>query len=703
MQSVIGALRVILGADTAALEEGLTRAQRHANAFGRQMERIGARMQRVGSSISMRLSAPVAGLGALTLKAAADFEAAMNRVQAVLQPTADEFAALRDLAAELGRTTQFTAAQAADGLEMLARNGLNATQILDGAAEATLKLAAAAGSELAPAADVVTDLMLNFSREGADLGRVVDNIAGTLSKSKLGWEDYAQAIGQAAGAAGPLGMSLEDMNAALAATAPSFASGAEAGTSFKGFLLRLVPQTDEARAIMGRLNLQFFDAQGNLKSLTAIAENLRTSFAALTAEERTEALGKLFGQRTIRTALRLMEEGAAGIERLKQEIADVSAADMAAARLRGFTGELTQLKSAAEGLAIAIADSGLLRWATDLIKSLTEMVRGLAETNPELLKWATLIGLAAAALGPLILGLGSFAAGIGLLVPVLVTLGTTLAGMIAASGPIGMFILAAGLITAAWAQWGDEIIALVQRVYEGIKTWLQDKLQAVFDWLGEQIDAVAGFFSGLYDKVVGNSYVPDMVLGIEAWMQRLGQTMPAAAGRATDGVASIFERSSVRLNALGNTIASNMARAFSSWTETGKFSVRDMVRSILSDLARLAANNVFRSLLAPFFGAGAAGIGIPGSLGWQTSVLPAFAQGGSFRVGGSGGTDSQLVAFRATPGEMVDIRRPGERDPNAPVNITFNVTTPDAASFKRSESQVAAMLNRAVSRGTRNL
>lgn len=703
MQSVIGALRVILGADTAALEEGLTRAQRHANAFGRQMERVGARMRRVGTSISLAVSAPIAGLGALTLKAAADFEAAMNRVQAVLRPTADEFAALRDLAAELGRTTQFTAAQAADGLEMLARNGLNATQILEGTAEATLKLAAAAGSELAPAADVVTDLMLNFKREGADLGRVVDNIAGTLAKSKLGWDDYAQAVGQAAGAAGPLGLSLEDMNAALAATAPSFASGAEAGTSFKGFLLRLVPQTEEARAIMERLNLQFFDAQGNLKSLTAIAENLRTSFAALTAEERTEALGKLFGQRTIRTALRLMEEGAAGIERLKQEIADVSAADMAAARLKGFTGELTQLKSAAEGLAIAIADSGLLRWATDLVKSLTQMVRGLAETNPELLKWATLIGLAAAALGPLILGLGGFVAGIGLLVPVLVTLGTTLAGMIAASGPIGMFILAAGLITAAWGQWGDEIIALVQRVYQGIKTWLQDKLREVFDWLGDQIDAVAGFFSGLYDKVVGNSYVPDMVLGIEAWMQRLGQTMPAAAGRATDGVASIFERSSVRLNALGDTIASNMERAFSSWTETGKLSVRDMVRSILSDLARLAANNAFRSLLAPFFGIGAAGIGIPGAMGWQTSVLPAFAQGGSFRVGGSGGTDSQLVAFRATPGEMVDIRRPGQGDPNAPVNITFNVTTPDAASFRRSESQIAAMLNRAVSRGARNL
>lgn len=42
----------------------------------------------------------------------------------------------------------------------------------------------------------------------------------------------------------------------------------------------------------------------------------------------------------------------------------------------------------------------------------------------------------------------------------------------------------------------------------------------------------------------------------------------------------------------------------------------------------------------------------------QTTV-PGFKTGGSFTVGGSGGADSQLMAFRATPGELVDIRKPG--------------------------------------------
>ena len=40
--------------------------------------------------------------------------------------------------------------------------------------------------------------------------------------------------------------------------------------------------------------------------------------------------------------------------------------------------------------------------------------------------------------------------------------------------------------------------------------------------------------------------------------------------------------------------------------------------------------------------------------------LPAFADGGQLTVTGSGGTDSQLVQFNATPGEVVTVSTPGQ-------------------------------------------
>jgi hypothetical protein len=55
----------------------------------------------------------------------------------------------------------------------------------------------------------------------------------------------------------------------------------------------------------------------------------------------------------------------------------------------------------------------------------------------------------------------------------------------------------------------------------------------------------------------------------------------------------------------------------------------------------------------------------------------AFAQGGSFKVGGGlTGMDSEMVAFRATPGEMVDVRRPGQAAGGAPQTINLQMPRP---------------------------
>lgn len=73
--------------------------------------------------------------------------------------------------------------------------------------------------------------------------------------------------------------------------------------------------------------------------------------------------------------------------------------------------------------------------------------------------------------------------------------------------------------------------------------------------------------------------------------------------------------------------------------------------------------------------------------------------GGRLGLAGEAGPEAILPLSRGPDGRL------GVRSENSagPLAITFNVTTPDAESFRRSESQIAAMLNRAVSRGDRNL
>lgn len=88
--------------------------------------------------------------------------------------------------------------------------------------------------------------------------------------------------------------------------------------------------------------------------------------------------------------------------------------------------------------------------------------------------------------------------------------------------------------------------------------------------------------------------------------------------------------------------------------------------------------------------------------GIDVGFAGAFATGGDFTVGGSGGTDSQLVQFMATPGEQVSVRRPDDVVADRIV-INFTVNTNDASSFKASRNQILADLQGALSRANRNL
>ncbi|WP_417407839.1 phage tail tape measure protein [Hoeflea sp.] len=100
-----------------------------------------------------------------------------------------------------------------------------------------------------------------------------------------------------------------------------------------------------------------------------------------------------------------------------------------------------------------------------------------------------------------------------------------------------------------------------------------------------------------------------------------------------------------------------------------------------------------------------AGGGVPGRLTAFSdggvvggpSLFP--MQGGDVGLMGEAGAEAILPLSRGPDGRLGVASGGATR----PVQVTFNVTTPDAASFSKSEAQVTAMLARAVGRGRRGL
>ncbi|MBJ6141775.1 phage tail tape measure protein [Hymenobacter sp. BT559] len=440
MTDILASVSVVLGGEISGYKAAMAEARKELKGF----VQAGEAVKSVGEGLTKYLSAPLALAGAGALKVGGDFQAAFNRVEAATQATGAGLESLRAKAQgiALDPKLQFSSVQAAEALESLAKNGLSTTQILGGAADASTALATATGAQLATAADITTDVMNNFGKSAQQAAGLVSNITGTTIASKFAIDDYRQALGQAGAVAGQLGVNFEDFNTALGVTSSGFSSGSDAGTSFKTFLQRLVPQSKEAEGAIKQLGLNFFDAQGKMRPLREIAGQLQQAFKGLSDQQKNTLGTKIFGADSIRTALLLAKDGVAGFDEMAASIAKVNAASQGAILNQGFVGSFEAFKSSVEGLGQAIADNGVLDFATDLAQAGSELASELAQADPTILQFGVALAGIAAGTGPVLVAVGTLGAAL----PALE------AGFLVLSGPVGIVVAAfaaLGVATAA--------------------------------------------------------------------------------------------------------------------------------------------------------------------------------------------------------------------------------------------------------------
>ena len=381
---------------------------------------LGMMGKAVGVGLMAAAGVGVAGMAALggavakSTSAAMDMEAQLSNIAAVMGKTQSDVAPLADLITELGLDPrlQVTATEAAAAIEMLARNGLTMDQILDGAAGATIALANATGGDFATSADVATDVLGQFGARAGDFTTIASRITGVVNNSKFTLDDFRLALAQAGGVAAASGVSFDDFVTTIAGISPLFASGSDAGTSFKTFLQRLIPQSDEAARTMRDLglfsgltnsefrkltekiedtrteianldptsanyaerlqqlrtrlksledqlvagNVAFFDAQGNLKSMDEIAGLLQDALSGLSEEQRNAALSTIFGTDAMRAAVAVAQMGDEGFQQLNKAISGTKVFDAAATRMDNAKGALEILGGVVETVQISIGN-----------------------------------------------------------------------------------------------------------------------------------------------------------------------------------------------------------------------------------------------------------------------------------------------------------------------------------------------------------
>ena len=356
----------------------------------------------VGGAMTAVGVAGLAGFG-LAISKAATFEQQISKIGAVSGATEDQLEKVRKKALQLGADTVFSAGDAANAIEELVKAGLTVEDALNGAADATVALAAAGEIDLPQAATIAANAMNQFNLAAQDLPHVADLIAGAANASAIDVSDFGLSMQQAGATANLVGLSFDDLTLGIAALGNAGIRGSDAGTSLKTFLANLQPVTEKQITLFKELGLvtedganKFFDASGKIKSLRDIAGELSTALAGQTEQQKALTLETLFGSDAIRAAAIITNTGAEGFDNLQVAIGKVKATDVAAKKMDNLKGSIEQLKGSFETLLIT-AGTPFLGFVRKVVDHVTELVNAFSNMSPETQKNVGLFLAAAAA------------------------------------------------------------------------------------------------------------------------------------------------------------------------------------------------------------------------------------------------------------------------------------------------------------------
>lgn len=209
----------------------------------------------------------------------------------------------------------------------------------------------------------------------------------------------------------------------------------------------------------------------------------------------------------------------------------------------------------------------------------------------------------------------------------------------------------------------------------------------------------------------------NQLAGLEGSLGGL-QGVTGAFRRELDGVGGSLRDAGRDATSMSRSLSTSIGRAFDGLVFDGK-----KLSEVLSGVGQSLSSSVLSQALAPV--QKSIGSALSGGLQAVLGGLSPFAKGAAFMSGrvaafarggvvdgpthfpmrggvglmGEAGPEAIMPLARGADGRL-GVRTGGG---GGAVNVTMNISTPDVAGFQRSQSQIAAEMNRAMKRGRRNL
>lgn len=351
-----------LRTEQASLRNLISETSRTLTENNEQWTVLKGTLANLASATLQKLASGLKNVVSDVIRTGEEFTAAISKVGAISGATADELKQLEDAARLYGSTTMFSAKESADALQYMALAGWNAQQAID-ALPSVLSLAASSGMDLGRASDIVTDYITAFGLSVDDAARFVDIMSYAMSHSNTTTEMLGEAYKNCAATTHSMGITVEEVTAALMTMANAGVKGGEAGTTLNTLMTRLATNTKGCADELKEYGVAIYDAQGNMNSLSDILSGMIGAWSRLTQEQQAN-LSKVIAGTNQYSGFQTIMQGmsdkakAAGMsfEDYTKALEDCNgtASQMSKTMTDNLTGDIKSMQSALDELKLKI-------------------------------------------------------------------------------------------------------------------------------------------------------------------------------------------------------------------------------------------------------------------------------------------------------------------------------------------------------------
>lgn len=364
----------------------------------------GQGLKSLGNKLTLGVTAPLALAGTAVTKLSLDFDRSFSRIIGLTDVTADQAAKMRDQVLELAKATGQSPQALAEGLYFVASAGIDASKVMD-VLTVSAEAAAAGLGDTQTVAGLVTGVMGAYGKAAGTAAQTTDALVAAVRVGRAEPAAFAETLGRVLPFAAQLGVSFNDIAAAVAVMSNGAIDADVATTGLRQVLADILNPAEQSKKALLDLGINSEQLRKVLreKGLLATLQLLQQMVGG-----NTEALGQIIPDvRALTAVLSITNQDADKTAKVFAATADStgSLSDAFNTFINSDPGQMSTAMAEAQAAMIEFGNA-ILPLAADVLPKLADIVGKVADAFASLpAPLQTLLvfgGVAAAAVGPFV-------------------------------------------------------------------------------------------------------------------------------------------------------------------------------------------------------------------------------------------------------------------------------------------------------------